>query len=351
LTYYPKLRQRRRRAVVVGTGVPARGARTPGARTSGIGAVLPSVPAGLQSPMAAVAGVAVRPDGRPGAAGGVSPAVTPGLRVPVAAGGGVKVRPGGRPGAAGGISPAFVLGIRVPVAAGGGVAVRPGGRPGAAGGVSPAAVLGLRVPVAAGVGGAPTTLAAVCAPHGVVAACSSAAAIVSLTGRRPRAGIPHAGTAAHSSVHTVPRAAAGAAGAVNGSGRPTVTEFGTGHVGVVVMAFLVPATARHGEGSGPNRDIGRGADRGPRIGGPGLRRAAAPHVGVPLLPGVVRGRGGRLLLRWRDFPRVGQGKAGGTAQASSVTGSDRGTASASRRSASMTPSGATGDRGTPTMRT
>ena len=136
---------------------------------------------------------------------------------------GVAVRPGGRPGAAGGVSPAVVLVSRVPVAAGGGVALRPGGRPGAAGGVSPAVVPGRRILVSAGVGVAPTALAAVGAPDKVVAARSSTAAPVSLTGRRPRAVIPHAGTAAHSSVHTVPGDAAGAAGAANGSGRPPVT--------------------------------------------------------------------------------------------------------------------------------
>jgi len=233
------------------------------------------------------------------------------LCVPVAAGVGVAVRPGARPGAAGWVSLAVFLGPRVPVAAGVGVAARPGGRPGAAGGVSPAVVLGHRVPVAAGVGVAPTTLTAVGAPHGVIAACSSTAATVALTGCRPRAVIPRAGTVAHSSVHTVPGVVAGAAGAANGSGRPPVTEFGTGHAGVVDMAFLVPATNRRGEGGGPNRDIGRGADRGPRIGGPGLRRAAELHVGVPPLLGVVRGRCGRLLRRWRDIRRVGQGEAGG----------------------------------------
>jgi len=292
-------------------GVPGRGARTPEARTGEVGGVLPAVPEELRFPMEAVVGVAVRPSGRPGAARGVSPAVMLSLRDPVAAVVGVAVRTGGRPGAGGGVSAAVTPRLRVPMAAGGGVALRPGGRPGANGGVSPAVVLGRRVPGPAGVGIAPTTLAAVGAPHGVVAARRSTAATVSLTGRRPRAVIPHAGTAAHSSVHTVPGVAAGAAGAANGSGRPTVTKLGTGHVGVAVMAFFVPAAAHGGEGGGPNRDIGGGADRGPWIGDPGLRRAAALHVGVPLLPGVVRDRGGRLLRRWREIPLVGQGEAGG----------------------------------------
>ena len=191
---------------------------------------------------------------------------------------GVAMRPGGRPGAAGGVSPAVVLGRRVRVAAGGGVALRPGGHPVAAGGVSPAVVPGRRVPVSAGVRVAPTALAAVGAPHKVFAVRSSTAATVSLTVLRPRAVIPHAGTAAQASVHTVPGVAAGAAGAANGSGRPTVTEFGTGHAGVVVMALLVPETARRGEGGGPNRDIGRGADWGPRIGDPVLRQPPKPAL-------------------------------------------------------------------------
>jgi len=50
-------------------------------------------------------------------------------------------------------------------------------------------------------------------------------------------------------------------------------------------------------------------------------------------------------------PGSGSVKPLGIAQSSSFTGSARGTASASRGSASMTPSGACGDRGTPTMRT
>ena len=283
----------------------------------------------------------------------------------------VALRPGGRPGAAGGVSPAVVLGLRVPVAASVGVAVRPGGRPGATCGVSLAVLLGLRVPVAAGVGVAPTALAAVGAPHGAVAAGSSTAAAVALAGRRPRAVIPRAGTAAHSSVHTVHGVVAGASGTAAGSGRPPVTKFGTGRVKVVVMPFLGPTTAgrrpgplitgrrvtvpagvgrrgrrgsaagpragtrgtayarlpfatsrpvgaqlvegrpRRGGGGWPNRDIGRGAGLGHRIGGPGLRGAAALHVGVPSLPGVLRRRCGRLLRRRRDIPRVGQGEAGG----------------------------------------
>ena len=260
--------------------------------------------------MAAVADVALQPGGRPGTGGGVSPAVVLGLRVPVAAGVGVSVRPAGRPGAAGGVAPAVMLGLRVPVAASGGVAVRPAGRPGDAGGVAPAVMLGLRVPVAASGGVTPTALAAIGAPHLVVAAGSSLAATFALTGRRPLAVVPHAGTAAHSSVHTVPGVVAGASGTADGSGRPPVTKLGTGHAGVVVMLFLSPATARRGEGGGPNRAIGRGADRTPRIGGPGLRRAAALHVGVPPLPSMVRCRRRRLLRPWRDIPLVGQGEAG-----------------------------------------
>jgi len=50
-------------------------------------------------------------------------------------------------------------------------------------------------------------------------------------------------------------------------------------------------------------------------------------------------------------PGSDKGKPAGAALAFSVTGSDRGMASAGRGSASMTPSGARGDRGTPTMRT
>jgi len=192
--------------------------------------------------MAAVAGGALRHGGRPGATGGVSPAVTLGLRVPVAAVAGGALRHGGCPGAARGVSPAVRLGLRVPVAAAAGVALRPGGRPGAAGGVSPAVTLGLRVPVAAAMGVALTALAAVGAPHGAVAAGSSTSETVALTGRRPRAVIPRAGTAAYSAVHTVPGVVAGASGAAAGICRPPVTEFGTGRVRVFDMPFLGPAT-------------------------------------------------------------------------------------------------------------
>jgi len=321
--------------------------------------------------MAAVAGVALRLGGRPGAAGGLSPAVTLGPRVPVAAAVGVVLRPGGRPGAAGRVSPAVTLGLRVPVAAAVGVALRPGGRPGAASGVSPAVTLGLRVPVPAAMGIALTALAAVGAPHGAVEAGGSTAATVARTGRQPRAGIPRAGSAAQSSVHKVPGVLAGASGAAAGIGRLPVTDFGTGHVGVVVMPFLGPVTVgrrpgpvitgrritvpvgvgrcgrrgsavgprartrgtpcarlpiapsgpvraqlvekrpQRGEGGWPNRDTRRGAGRGPRIDGPGLHRAATLHVGVPPLPGVVRGRCGRLLRRRRDIRRVGQEEASG----------------------------------------
>jgi len=177
----------------------------------------------------------LRPGGRPGAAGGVSPAAPLGLRVLVAAAVGVALRPGGRPGAAGRVSSAVTLGLHIPVAARVGVALRPGGRPSAAGGVSPAVTLGLRVPVTAAMGVALTDRAAVGAPHGAVAAGSSTAATVGLTGRRPRAVIPRPGTAAHSSVHTVPGVLTGASGAAAGLGRPPVTEFSTGRVGVVVI--------------------------------------------------------------------------------------------------------------------
>jgi len=433
--HYSKLQKRRRRAVFVGTGVPARRVRTPSGRTGGVGGVLSAIPMGLRPRMAAVAdvalrpgsrpgtagrvssavtlglrvpvaaggGVALRPGGRPGAAGrvssavvlrlrvamaavadvslrpgrrpgtagGVSPATTLGLLVPVAAGGGVLLRPGGRPSAAGGVSPAVVLGLRVPMAAGVGVALRPGGRPGAVGGVSPVVALGFRVPAAAGVGVAFTALAAVGAPHAAVAAGSSTAATVALTGPRKRAVSPCAGSAAPSSAHTVPGVVAGASGAADGSGRPPVTEFGTALVGVVVMQFLGSATSRRRPGpvitggrvtvpggvarrgrrgfaagpragtrgtacarlpfatsrpvaaqrmvgrprrresGGPNWDIGRGSGVRPRIGGPGLHRAAALHVGVPPLPGVVRGLCGRFLRCWRDIHSVGQWEAGG----------------------------------------
>jgi len=116
--HYPKLQQRRRRAVVVVTGVPACGAQTPGGCTDSVGGVLPAVPAGLRPPMEVVADVALRPGDRPGTASGVSPAVTLGLRAPVAAGVGVALRPGGGPGAAGGVSPAVALGLRGPVVGG-----------------------------------------------------------------------------------------------------------------------------------------------------------------------------------------------------------------------------------------
>jgi len=156
----------------------------------------------------------------------------------------VALQPGRHLGTAGGVSPAVVLGLRGPLAAGVGVAVRPGDRLGAAGGVSRAIVLRLRVPAAAGVGVTFAALAAVGAPHGAVVAGSSAAATVALPGRRPRAVIPRAGTAAHSSGHTVLGVVAGASGATDGIGRPPVTLFGTCRVGVVVMTFLGPATAR-----------------------------------------------------------------------------------------------------------
>jgi len=151
---------------------------------------------------------------------------------------GVALRPGGRPGAASGVSSAVLLGLRVLVAAGVGVPLRPGGRPGAAVGVSPAVTLGLRVPVAAGVGVAPTALAAVGAPYKAVAAGSSTAATVALTGRRTRAVLPRAGTASQSSVDTVPGVVEGASAAAAGFGRQPGTEFGTGRVGAVVMPFL-----------------------------------------------------------------------------------------------------------------
>ena len=369
--HYPQLEQRRRRAIVVGTVDPARAARTPGGRLHGIGGVSPAVPAGLRPTMAAVIGVALRPGGRPSAAGGVSPAVTVRLRVPVVAAMGVALRPGRRPGAAGGVSPAVSLAVRVPVAAAVGVAQRPGGRPCAAGGVSPAVRLGLRVPVAAAMGVELTALADVGAPHEAVSPGSSMAATVTLTGRRPRAVIPRAGTAAHSALPTVPGVVACASGAATGIGRLPVTKFGTGRAGVVVMPLLGQAAVgrRHGpvmtgrritvpvgvgrwgrrgfaagprawtsgtpfaqlpvapsghvraqlvdgrpgrgEGGWPSRDTRLGAGRGPKIGGPGLHRAATLLVRVPPLPGVVRGRPGRLLRRRRDIPRVGQGESGG----------------------------------------
>jgi len=69
------------------------------------------------------------------------------------------------------------------------------------------------------------------------------AATVFLTGRRPRAVIPRVGTAASSTLPTVPVVVAGAHGAAARICWPPASKVNAGTAGVVFMPFLGPATA------------------------------------------------------------------------------------------------------------